>query len=64
MKQNENIGYIKLVVCKKCGREFVPAPMHRFKEGGKYYCKWTCYNHRRDTSGEVTGHGEAIDDFQ
>ena len=40
--------YIRTVKCKKCGREFVPAPMHRFKVDGKYYCKWTCYNHRHD----------------
>ena len=64
MKQNENIGYIRLVECKKCGREFVPAPLHRFKVGGKYYCKWTCYNHRADASGEVTEHGKVIGDFQ
>lgn len=48
MKQKGSMGYIKTVICKKCGQEFVPAPLHRFKVGGKYYCKWTCYNHRDD----------------
>ena len=39
---------IKTAVCKKCGKEFIPAPMHVFKEGTNYYCKWTCFNHRHD----------------
>lgn len=34
--------------CKKCGKIFVPAPMHRYREGSKYYCSWTCYLHRKD----------------
>lgn len=34
--------------CAKCGKNFVAAPYHRFKEHGKWYCKWTCYNHRKD----------------
>lgn len=42
--------------CRRCGRNFVPAPEHRFKEqiGGtlRYYCSWTCYNHRKDKTEE------------
>lgn len=38
----------KTRICERCGREFVVAPSHIFKEGGKYYCKWTCYTHRND----------------
>ena len=34
--------------CPKCGRTFIAAPQHVFKVGGKYYCSWTCYNHRND----------------
>lgn len=34
--------------CKKCGKIFIPAIEHRYKEHGKYYCSWTCYNHRHD----------------
>ncbi len=45
---NDKIIGIKEVVCKKCGQVFIPAPMHVFKEGKDYYCKWTCFNHRHD----------------
>ena len=47
-----NESYIRMVICAKCGREFIPAPLHIFKAGGKYYCKWTCYNHRDDKQKE------------
>ena len=36
--------------CKKCGKNFIPAPMHRYKDGSKYYCSWTCYLHRKDNA--------------
>ena len=39
--------------CKKCGRNFIPAPLHRYKEGSKYYCSWTCYLHRNDKVGKT-----------
>ena len=38
--------------CRKCGKYFIPAPMHVYRVGSKYYCSWTCYNHRNDL--EVT----------
>ncbi len=34
--------------CKKCGKIFIPAPLHKYKDGSKYYCSWTCYLHRND----------------
>ena len=37
--------------CRKCGKIFIPAPMHRYRDGheqGRWYCTWTCYNHRND----------------
>lgn len=40
--------YLSEVKCAKCGTKFIPQPLHRFKEHGKYYCKWTCFNHRKD----------------
>lgn len=40
--------YFRLVECKKCGKMFPPAALHIYKEGAKYYCSWTCYNHRND----------------
>lgn len=27
--------------CAKCGKKFVPAPLHIFKDKKKWYCKWT-----------------------
>ena len=35
--------------CKKCGKSFIPSPLHVYKDKGKYFCSWTCYNHRKDT---------------
>lgn len=49
----ENVIGIRTAICKKCGKEFVPAPMHRFRVGRNFYCKWTCYNHRNDEQKEV-----------
>ena len=40
--------YVKIVECKKCGKKFPVNSLYRFKVGAKYYCKWTCYNHRND----------------
>ena len=34
--------------CRKCGKKFIPAPEHRYREYSKFYCSWTCYNHRND----------------
>lgn len=36
------------LICPKCGKNFIPAPMHVYKEYGRVYCSWTCYNHRND----------------
>lgn len=42
--------------CAKCGKVFIVAPQHVFKvydkEHTKYYCSWTCYNHRNDKEKE------------
>lgn len=54
----------RTVICAKCGREFIPAPQHIFKAGGKYYCKWTCYNHRHDEQKEVKENEPVIKSFQ
>lgn len=37
--------------CRKCGKEFFPTPYHRFVEGYKKWCSWTCFNHRHE--GEI-----------
>lgn len=54
--------------CPKCGKLFVPAPQHMYKDHRGFYCSWTCYNHKDDgtrpqsrsveqytTSGRVVG---------
>lgn len=39
------------VKCKKCGKLFIPAPFHVFKDYRGMYCSWTCFNHRKDKGG-------------
>ena len=34
--------------CGKCGKTFIMAVEHIYREGTKVYCSWTCYNHRHD----------------
>lgn len=31
------------VKCCECGKNFIPAPQHRFRINGKWFCKWSCY---------------------
>ena len=57
---SEKVFGIRTVICEKCGQEFIPAPFHRFKEGSKYYCKWTCFNHRNDEKKEVKENEKVI----
>ena len=49
---DQKVYGIRTAICKKCGKEFIPAPMHVFKEGTNWYCKWTCFNHRKEISKE------------
>lgn len=39
---------IKEKKCAKCGKNFIVAVEHRYRKGSKYFCSWTCYNHRND----------------
>ena len=34
--------------CARCGKIFIPAYYHAYKEYGKVYCSWSCYNHRHE----------------
>ena len=40
--------------CIKCGKIFIPAPYHIYKDKNGIYCSWTCYNHRDITSVKTT----------
>lgn len=42
------VNWINEKKCAKCGKTFIAAPEHIFKQGTKWYCTWTCYNHRND----------------
>ena len=34
--------------CPVCGKHFVRAAKHLYKEGKACYCSWSCFNHRDD----------------
>ena len=36
------------VFCTRCGKTFIPAPQHIYRDSAGVYCSWTCYHHRRD----------------
>ena len=44
--------YLTEIKCSKCGKIFVPAPEHVYKDmyrnKKRIYCSWHCYNHRND----------------
>lgn len=46
----DDLYFLETKKCAKCGKEFYPAPQHVYREAsyGKWYCSWTCYNHRKD----------------
>lgn len=36
------------VRCVRCGKLFIQAPQHIYKDHKGIYCSWTCFNHRKD----------------
>ena len=30
--------------CPRCGKMFIPAPLHVYKDDKGIYCSWSCYN--------------------
>lgn len=32
--------------CRKCGKMFIPAPMHSLRDDKGFYCSCTCFLHR------------------
>ena len=52
--------------CAKCGKVFLPAPYHRFREKSKglWYCCWTCYNHKDDAKEEEEQHPKESIEFR
>ena len=48
---------MEFVECSKCGKVFIPAPQHIYRARHKWYCCWTCFNHRHE--GVEKSHGNA-----
>ena len=47
-KRNDHIPFEELK-CAYCGKIFIPTFHYRFVDKKKrFYCKWTCYNHRAE----------------
>ncbi len=36
------------LTCPLCGKKFIPAALHIYRDRGRTFCSWTCYNHRKD----------------
>lgn len=43
----DNMPYT-LKKCRACGKEFLPARFHKFKDINGYYCSNHCYESARD----------------
>lgn len=41
--------------CPICGRHFVRAPKHLYKDGKRCFCSWTCYLHKDDEANSRNG---------
>lgn len=54
MKEPYSMG-IREMDCAKCSKKFIVAPAHIYKKGSKYYCSWSCYNHRKEEMCIVCG---------
>lgn len=39
---------MKEQTCAKCGKVFIPSYYHIYKDSTRFYCSWTCYNHKED----------------
>ena len=57
MREDWQPELMRSVVCKKCGKKFLPAVYHVYKDAGKYYCSWHCYNHKDDGKKKRTRSG-------
>ena len=48
---SEKNAYPRIIpvrTCKKCGKQFISAVEHMYRDHGAWYCSWTCYKHRND----------------
>ena len=35
-------------ICARCGKSFLPAVYHIYKDNKGIYCSWTCYNRKEE----------------
>ena len=47
-KPKDSYYFIQEKKCHKCGKVFIPGAEHIYRDHNKWYCKWTCYLHRKD----------------
>lgn len=46
---NITVGdYLTEKNCSRCGKIYIPTPEWLYRDNGRGYCSWTCYNHRND----------------
>ena len=43
-KANCERQHLQSVKCARCGKEFIPAPLHVYKIDNRFYCRYNCYN--------------------
>ena len=48
------------VSCRKCGKMFIPAPMHSLKDGYGFYCSCTCFLHREMSKVSLRGNRKTV----
>lgn len=49
------------VHCAKCGKVFIPAYYHIYKDSTKIYCSWTCYIHKDDDKKKITRKNKRVE---
>ena len=48
-KRDPILSGVSDMPCRRCGKRFIPAPLHIYKDKhNHYYCSWTCYLHSDD----------------
>lgn len=45
--RSEPRGQIVLRTCRQCGREFIPAPFHIYRQDHRIFCSWSCLTRYR-----------------
>lgn len=46
--------------CPKCGKMFIPAPMHSLRDVNGFYCSCTCFLHREIPKVNLRGNRKTV----